>query len=463
MSTNRPQRDARAGHVRSAPGSLARHLLEEDDKLVRRRARRRRRPRQDRTAGEYTPPNIPVPETVELEELDVSCVVTEGQAVAMNSYRGETINDPQPLAAAIRSWYEPGKPFVVALRGRITEAAFIAGGYSHQNAGAFQLPSGEYAALDVRIFGVDGDAELGRGLYLGDTQRDFGTISRLEIWNAKIRVGLDGTRAIRNFDTMGPLVLDGCAWLPHQESGNLRSGMELGHPCEFVMIRNHRRVLELGKLVQCDEHSLAYLKGQGAIYLLNNDASGGGRTATQIRPHLFPWETSAQRGPILIEGNTAVDPDLEHGDGGSMFTVWNSMNAPVVIRNNKLDCPYGGISIGWQPASAGNFTDEDGLAHKHVALEGNEIVARTRSACKVNAAQEVHFLGGNDLSGGQGHDLLLGSRTNVKWGAPPNKEVWFHDRGEALAMNPQTWVDALDEYVPLGADRIENMLWKATQ
>jgi len=444
---------------RHIPGSIARHLLEEDDKVVRRRARQRKR-RQKDTNHKHVPHKFPVPKTEDQAQLEVSCVLSEGKAVATNSFRGQQILDPKPLAAAIRNWYEPGKPFVVALKGKITEPVFIAGGYSTQQAGAFILPNGEYADLDVRIFGVDADSELGYGIYLGDTHRDFGKLARFEVWNSRIRVGLDGTRAIRNFDVSGPVVLDGCAWLPHEATGNLRSGMELGHPCEFVMIRNHKRVTEHGVLVQCDEHSLAYLKGMGAIYVLNNDASGGGRSAMQVRPHLFPWQTSAQRGPILIEGNTAVDPDLEHGDGGSMFTVWNSMNAPVMIRGNRLDCTYGGIAIAWQPAEAGNYVDKDGLAHQHVSFEDNVILARTRSAVKVNAAQEVHFLGGNDLEGKDGHDLLIGSRTSTKWGSPPCKEVWFHDHGEATAMNPQTWVDARDEYVALGEGRIEQMLWE---
>ena len=446
--------------IRNEPGTTARHLLEEDDKVVRRRSKRRSRTGISPLVSHYEPPSIPIPDVTSPERLPISCEVSEGKAVAKNGHRGEVILDANPIASAIRSWYEPGRPFVIALRGKISEAVFIGGGYSHQSAGAFKLPNGEYAALDVRIFGEDESAELGRGLYLGDTQRDFGTVERMELWDLRIRVGLDGTRAIRNFDVMGPLVLDGCAWLPHAETGNLRSGMELGHPCKYVMIRNHRRVEEHGSLVRCDEHSLAYLKGQGAIYLLDNDASGGGRTACQVRPHLHPWKTSPQRGPILIEGNVAREPDPDHGDGGAMFTIWNSMNAPVLIKDNALECPFGGVSIGWQPEEAGNFVDRNGLAHLDVVFQGNRIHALSRSAVQVNAAEQIHFIGGNTLTGNHDHNLLIGSETAIKWGSPPCKEVWFHDRESAFAMNPQTWVDALDKYVELGESRIEQMLWE---
>jgi len=253
--------------------------------------------------------------------------------------------------------------------------------------------------VSITLVALDPDAKI-RISHLG---RKYGVIDQLRI----IGLGIQGRASdvnfiIRQTGRVGQLILDGHRWIPAQDASGEDivhvSAMSMDHGWDQLVLRDRRP----GGLFK--EHSLAYLKGGKATWILNNDLDGGNRTGTQIRPHIAylnqPY-TEPHNGPLVIMGNRSLGFGYEHSapSGGSVLTVWQNWGDTWILNNSIEDARYGCVAVSEQSADR-NHLNANGYPIGRVFFGGNTCLnlGGDREAVSISGCEEFHWLPGNDVA-----------------------------------------------------------------
>lgn len=404
------------------------------------------------------PPSIPEPDYPTPREVE--WVVTEGRAlhVAGGVARAPQETLENPIHWILQNHASPEKPITIGVRGKLSSGLVLCGHGSQYGlaTGYRQMPDGSFADLYVRLVGLDEEAEV-RGVRWGAKR---GNVLGIELHSLLVRCPKGSKSPIMDEAEAGEVVIKGCGVLPdsdHPDGFNgtgMMWGMALSHGSKVRYVADCFRAKENGVPVRFKEH-WGYNKGGGLRVYCRNDISGGNRTGLQERA---PGTHPRPYGPLLVEGNYSEDGSagFDYLDGGARITVWESPDAPVVIKNNRItEETYKCLTLSQQPKDQDPYFTDEGYAHKLIWIEGNEFRSRhdsLRSTASLASIESLHIAGGNVWSHPAKWELTLDAQFAYKMGAKQNKCVQMYsgnDIPKVMAYQGQA-----DVYVPVDQEKL---------
>jgi hypothetical protein len=310
----------------------------------------------------------------------------------------------------VRNNAKSGELFVLGVAGKHNDSLRLCKKY-----GAHTSDNGD---LVIQVVGVHTDkpAEI-RGIHF---YGERGTVRSAEFHNLRVSSSHGARSPILDIAKSERLVFNNIELYPDHDNltsyggAGMKWGFDLGDGSDYLHINNCRR----GKDQRFEEH-WAYLKSTGALFITNNDIGGGNRTGFQVRS---PGGYEPPHGPMVISNNVAMDYGWDWGfdNGGSCITIWESLQYPVYILNNKImNAKYGCVAIAHEPQDQDPPLLRNGRAHSKVIMKGNTFTnpIGDRTCVSISSTNEVLVLE-NRIKGSQA-DLVIDSKTAWTWGALP--------------------------------------------
>ena len=354
-------------------------------------------------------------------------------------YRPTVVANPgDDINKIVRDGALSGRLFVLGIVGKHSQSLRLCKKY-----GAYPQNGDE---LVIQVVGMTPDAEI-RGIHFYGEE---GHVKSATFHNLRVSTSYGARSPIFDIAKSERLVFNNITLLPDPDHMNayggagMKWGFDLGDGSDYLHINKCKRGSYRGKKVRFEEH-WAYLKSTGELFITNNDISGGNRTGFQVRT---PGNKEAPHGKMVISGNYAEDYgwDWDFNNGGSCITVWESLNFPVFIINNRItNAKYGCVAIAHQPPGEKIHGDSrqhllpSGRAHSRVFFHGNTFTNEdgNRSCVSINSSENVQILSGEFKGSGHG-DIIIDSETAWKWGSFPCINVLI-DGDLQEVLNIQHW------------------------
>jgi len=377
--------------------------------------------------------SFPSPVVNRPENLDFIVAGSE-----LRSSADQTLGTHQnPIKAAIHS-SPPGATIRIGIKGE-TRGLIYGTGSKHGPDTSFQThPNGEYATPTVHMVGLTGDAKV-HGVSLGS---QYGRLNALRLFD--MTLGDESEEAAMCLGTkagawLSELVIDNVMFAP-SGTGYGGHGAKWGmHPDDEVGLfiwRNCRRAQRAGVPVTFQEH-VGYIKNMGAVWIENNDLSGGNRTGFQYRSDETESQGKRPWGPVVVRDNYADGYGMEHNvhSGGSCITLWCNPDYPTLIEGNRItNARYGCLAVTDYNSS---YHDAEGYAHQHVMIRDNVFTQHpgrgnangggdTRSPAKAGSAHSLEFERNQLVATNKAYsELTIDGSWLWDHGAPKTKSVRF--------------------------------------
>jgi len=441
--------DILRGDFERVSRSLVRAQRQEDDLLVDDPPVDERGPKEE--PGEYIKPVKPEIR-VDLD-ADAPDFILEDRMLTDKHNKRIPIDDTEGIARAVSLAPINQRRIVIAIKGKTNHTPNLCGavwGPKVVRKNATGVPIG----LDLVLVGVDATAGIG-SISTHDTD---GRIDHFVAQGLDLHFPEDSYGGhTHHINKAGLFGFSGCRYVGHPKMNKgkydmHRSAFDFNDPFDDLIIEGQKPpVTAFGYDMYFGDHGLAYIKNQGNVYIVKCYLPHAGRTSFQIRPHTVdPSNQNAPYGTVLVEGCWSDYAEKKKWledkpyEGGSLATVWYSAGGGMCwIEGNAIDSKAGAISVEWQPASNGNYTNARGYTHEKVVVKNCKFrsVDANRSPAMFSAIEDLRFVGSNEFEGNGRHgDLIFNSQTaSYKWGAPPVRKISFESQASRNTKRKGTY------------------------